>query len=241
MKKTLFICCCLLLAGCDEFETPNYSNKALDSTPQETESNSIRMEEGTELISGVVVDVKDGNQFRLQIQDDALLQGMGLSNGQIIMVNMLMSQAPQRADKLPFGEEAYEFMYDLMMGEVVELEFEPNYIQDSLGNYQAYTYLDGHRLQDVLIENGFAKVRSHDFTSIYENEFQVLELLAKGNSEGIWSIQNYANVEEGFNQLIMESSDYTKEQLEALEYELTSNGNTLKESLFDMIGTDIPQ
>lgn len=239
MKKAVVICCCLLLVGCGEFETPNYSNKPIGSTQKNTEG--IQLSEGTEIISGLVVDVKDGNQFSVQIQDDALLQSMGLTKGQIIMVNMLMSQAPQRSDKLPFGEEAYTFLYDLMMGEAVELEFEPNYIQDSLGIYQAYTYLDGHRLQDVLIEHGFAKVQNHDFTSLYGNEFKELEQLAKSKSEGIWSIQNYANAEEGFNKIIMESSDYTKEQLEALENELTSTGNTLKDNLFDMLGTDLPQ
>lgn len=77
--------------------------------------------------------------------------------------------------------------------------------------------------------------------TILLREFKELEQLAKSKSEGIWSIQNYANAEEGFNQIIMESSDYTKEQLEAFENELTSTGNTLKDNLFDMIGTDFPQ
>lgn len=229
MKKISIGLIALILVGCSEFSAPNYSK---NSTEESSISTSINSSEGREIIGGVVVDVIDGNQFRVQIKEDALINGIGLSKGEVIVVRMLLSQAPENSSKLPFGQEAYAFLYDLIMGKPVELEFEPGLTMDSMGNYLAFTYVEDYRVQDLLIQNGFAKVASYEVPTAYEKEFKRLEQLAKTNTSGIWSMPSYANLEEGFNPLILESNDFTKEKLQELEQELTSSGNDIIKNLF---------
>ena len=76
---------------------------------------------------------------------------------------------------------------------------------------------------------------------INENEFKKLEQLAISNEEGIWSLPNYVNMEEGFNAFILESSNISLQQIEDLEQKLLTNGNTLKENLFNLIETETPE
>ncbi|MER2005951.1 MAG: thermonuclease family protein [Psychrobacillus sp.] len=240
MKKVIIGLVSLLLVGCSEFTAPNYSNNK-DTIADPPISSSIPTNADKEIVGGVVVEVMDGNQFKVKIQEDALINGIGLSKGEVIIVRMLLSQAPSRIDQMPFGEEAYAFLYSLIMGKPVELEFEPEHMVDSMGNYLAYTYVEDNRIQDILIKNGFAKLASQDLTSTYENEFKKLEQLAISNEEGIWSLPNYVNMEEGFNAFILESSNISLQQIEDLEQKLLTKGNTLKENLFNLIETEIPE
>lgn len=235
MRYLVFGLTCLLLAGCQEFSAPDYSNKNLETSKEvEVFKDSIKTDQGTEIISGVVMDVADGNQFRIKVTEDVLLNGVRLHEGELLVVRMLLSQAPERIDSLPFGEESYAFVYDLLMGQPVSLEFEPGNLQDSLGRYVAYTYLEDYRVQDLLIENGFAKLDELNTSSAHLEDLQKLEEIARTNTEGIWSIPDYAS-EGGFNAFINDSSNFTKVQLDALESELSANGTKLKDSVYKMI------
>ena len=48
-------------------------------------------------------------------------------------------------------------------------------------------------------------------------------------------------MEEGFNAFILESSNISLQQIEDLEQKLLTNGNTLKENLFNLIETETPE
>lgn len=184
---------CLFLSGCG-FTT---------TMPEETApavSDKVNKNE----VTGTVTSVTDGDTFVVKLAEAYVLRGMPLSKGQEIAIRLLLVDTPESVgDKagMPYGEEASTFTKELLKGKTVTLEFDDGEIQDHYDRFLAYAYVDGKRVQDTLIENGYAMIRYIDAPNTrHLDELRSLEEKAREKGEAIWSIPDYIHIEEGFNE-----------------------------------------
>ncbi|MEK4487903.1 thermonuclease family protein [Psychrobacillus sp. FSL H8-0484] len=219
-KLTAITLSTLLLSSCSEsFTAPDYTNAP--SIEVNKEVNALQVPESKAVIDGVVVEVLDGNQFKVQVGENALLRGLGLSPNQIILVRLALTQAPDRVDGQPFGEEAYVFVKNILEGKEVELELDLDNLAIESDSLSAFAYVNGKRVQDLLLENGFSMLLNNPNSSfLHISDLRSLEDHAALNGKGIWSIPEYADLETGFNQLAIKTSGMSKEFITSVSQEL---------------------
>ena len=93
----------------------------------------------------------------------------------------------------PFGVKAMEENRRLVEGKRVTLEYdaEPH---DRYGRLLAYVYLDGHMVNEQLIEAGYARPMRIPPNIKYAERFNTLAQAAKRKNRGIWN-EDYAERE----------------------------------------------
>ena len=85
-----------------------------------------------------------------------------------------------------YGEEASEYATEILLGEIVILEFDVDSV-DRYGRTLAYVFLeDGTHLNAKLIEMGFAKVLTIPPNVKYSEEFIGLQRKARKQQRGMW-------------------------------------------------------
>lgn len=232
-KKAIVFSFSIILFGCSDFQTPNYQDSS--SAPlietKEVDTLEPQLPLTEDVIEGVVIEVVDGNQFKVKVGESAVLKGLGLSEGQIVVVKMLATKAPDNVEGLPFGNEAYVFLKDILEGEEVKLELDTRLITDTTEPLLAYPYIDGNRVQDLLLTHSFSMVSDSIENSPYAEELKKIELDAKNAKQGIWAIPDYADSEEGFNQLAVVASKLSEDIILMLEKELKLHGQTITKEL----------
>lgn len=89
----------------------------------------------------------------------------------------------------PYGEQASEFTKELLTGKQVSLEYDIER-EDPYGRTLAYVYLpDGRMVNEMLLEEGLAKVVVYEPNDKYEEKFREIEDTAKKSKQGIWGIE----------------------------------------------------
>lgn len=216
MKKSIFLSAftMLFLSGCVVEDIPGLAVK--EAMPVEAAVQTTEAVQG-ETVEGKVTMTTDGDTFKVMLTQDLLIRGMQLSKGQTIIVRLLLIDTPESVgDKagMPFGEEASTFAKDLLEGETVTLEFDQGELQDHYDRFLAYAYVDGKRVQDTLVEEGYAMLRYiNEPNTRYLDELRAIEEGARSAELGIWSIPEYVDIEKGFNDAV--SSDFTEELKES--------------------------
>lgn len=99
----------------------------------------------------------------------------------------------------PFGPEASDFAKTVLHpGKKIEVEPGINWGRDKYGRLLAYIYVEGEMFNEMLLENGLARVAYvYPPNTKYVDRFYEIQDKAKKEAVGIWSIENYAT-EEGF-------------------------------------------
>lgn len=88
----------------------------------------------------------------------------------------------------PFGPEASAYAKEILTNQKVRLEFDKEKL-DPYGRTLAYIYLeDGRMFNEMLLEQGLAKVVVYQPNNKYEEQFQAIERTAQEGKIGIWSI-----------------------------------------------------
>lgn len=190
----------LVLAGCELSES--------SAAPGNT-SEGIHEDVESDYVSAVVQSVYDGDTFLVRIAETATVQNVELVKGTEIPVRLLLVDTPESVGEkagMPYGEESSAFAKGLLSGQTVQLEFDEGEIFDKYDRLLAYAYVGENRVQDMLLENGYAMVRYvYEPSTRYADEFRALEDSARENSLGIWSIENYVSVGEGYNEVGLKS------------------------------------
>ncbi|MDR0137021.1 thermonuclease family protein [Metabacillus idriensis] len=217
MKKwlLLLITACMLTA-CSETtmdETPaetEKENSALQEdrpTPSEGEKEKSALQEKEEaappesekeaaaenehFIPAKVVRVIDGDTVKVLVE------------GKEETLRLLLVDTPETVHPnkpvQPFGPEASSFAKSALAGKEVELELDVGE-RDKYGRLLVYLHVDGKMFNKLLIEKGLARVGYvYAPNTKHVDEFYELQKAARKKEIGIWSIENYATEDEGFN------------------------------------------
>lgn len=119
-----------------------------------------------------------------------------LEDGSRERVRMLLLDTPETKKEgtpvQPFGLEASAYTKKLLDGKEVELEFDEEQ-RDQYDRMLAYVYLDGHMVNEQLLEQGLARVVVYQPNDKYIDEFRKIQDKAKQEKLGVWSIEGYAD------------------------------------------------
>lgn len=84
-----------------------------------------------------------------------------------------------------FGPEASAYLTERLLGEDVELEADVER-RDHYDRYLAYVYLDGARINDEMIEFGYAEILVIDPNRRYARDLLAAEVDARDAGRGLW-------------------------------------------------------
>lgn len=124
--------------------------------------------------------------------------------GKTEKVRFLLVDTPEtshpRLGVQPYGPEAKAFTKDIVENaDTLELEFDIGPKRDKYSRLLAYVYADGQMVQELLLEQGLARVAYiYEPNVRYVDKFNDLQRISRDKSLGIWSIENYAQ-EDGFH------------------------------------------
>lgn len=228
MKLKLILLITMLLVACEPSSLPEFSTT--DTIIAEDDVNLI----DSSFIKGEVVEVIDGDTYKIKIMEDFNNQILA---GETITLRALLIDTPESVGPnagMILGKEASTFTRDLIEGKEVDVEFgEEGHLTDKYDRYLGYVYYENRRIQDTLLEQGLAMVRYiYEPNTKYLVELRDIEKLARDKNIGIWSIENYVNIEEGFNDI--ENNQSVSESLSKdLEEIILEEGEKLAEDLLD--------
>lgn len=135
-------------------------------------TNSMPSSEGNEAL---VTKVVDGDTVYVLI------------NGKREKIRLLLIDTPEyTTEKEPYGKEAKMFMRNLILKQIVELEYDHER-RDRYGRLLAYIYFQDESVQKQLLERGLAKVKVYPPNQKYVKQFRQYEALAQKKEMNIWS------------------------------------------------------
>jgi micrococcal nuclease len=112
-----------------------------------------------------------------------------LPNDEQITVRLLGIDTPETHHPTKpvgcFGPEAEQFTRKQLTNKSVKLEYDQER-HDKYGRTLAYVYVGDQRFNDVLIENGYAKILSIEPNTKYARTLFEEEMKARENNLGLW-------------------------------------------------------
>lgn len=188
-------------------EKPNEQTQQAASSPPEVaaspsnaETDSASQSKTSEFIPAKVIRVIDGDTVKVTVQ------------GKEETLRLLLVDTPETVHPSkpvqPFGPEASAFAKSTLLNKDVELELDVGE-RDKYGRLLVYLHVDGKMFNKLLIEKGLARVGYvYAPNTKHVDELYELQKKAQQKELGIWSIENYATEDEGFN----DSADTETEQ-----------------------------
>jgi len=182
VKRILVLLLFLITIGCQS---------SLDETETVYKEKTIELKK----IPAEVVGVIDGDTMRIIV------------NGKEETVRLLLVDTPETVHPTkpvqPFGPEASQYAKEMLTGKEVEIELDVRE-RDKFGRLLAYLYINGQMFNEMLLENGLARVAYvYPPNTKYVDRFKEIEKKAKQKEKGIWSIENYVTEDEGFNEKVV--------------------------------------
>ena len=177
-RKWIYAGLIIILAFVDAFT----SCRRLKPIVEENDSyikNETYSGDLTTLESGNVIKVIDGDTFICDI------------NNKQTTIRLIGVDAPEsvNADEeknSPEGREVSKYMDWLLSDQTVYLEYDVS-TSDRYGRTLAYVYLsDGRMVEDILLEEGYARLMTIQPNSKYAEHFKMIESKAKKNEKGYW-------------------------------------------------------
>jgi micrococcal nuclease len=212
MRKivAVFVIAVVLISGCSASATdtnkPSKSSSITEKTVKDNNKQSTASEksqtssignssvtdESKQLLPATIVKNIDGDTVGINV------------NGKDETIRMLCVDTPEthhpRLGVQPFGPEAADFTKKtLYPGRKVEIELGIGGGRDKYGRLLAYIYVDGKMFNEMLLEQGLARVAYiYAPNTKYVDEFYTIQKEAQQKGIGIWSIENYAK-DDGFH------------------------------------------
>ena len=139
-----------------------------------------------------------------------------LKNGKTVTAKYLLITAPELKKENPYAQEAKERTKELLKNaEKIQIEYDKGAKRDSKKRELVYVWADGKLVQETLANEGLAIVDSAKGKNTkYLDKIKKAEKQAKNQKRNIWSIENYAQIDKGYNQAA--ADEYKKAQSEAL-------------------------
>ncbi|WP_326137084.1 thermonuclease family protein [Bacillus paralicheniformis] len=151
-------------------------NKADETTA----ATAADQQQEQNLISGVVVNVVDGDTIVVRMK-----------NGKQERVRFILVDTPEtvhpKKGEEPFGREASDFTKKTLSGQKVDLKLGVQE-RDKYGRLLAYVYLkDGAMINELLLQKGLARVAVFPPNTEFVDQFRDIEAQAQKEHKGIWS------------------------------------------------------
>jgi micrococcal nuclease len=157
--------------------TQSQPNQAPTPAPTSTQSLSIQaVKKGPYSVVSVV----DGDTVKVSRE------------GRTLTVRLIGIDTPETTDpRRPvqcFGAEASARAHELLDGSLVQLEFDPSQgSQDKYGRTLAYVYAGSTMVNQVLVEQGYAREYTYSQPYRYQAQFKSAEADARAAGLGLWS------------------------------------------------------
>jgi len=117
----------------------------------------------------------------------------------LLLIDTPESSTTKTGFAQPYGVEAKEFLTDYLKGKTLSIEYDPSHEKvDDYDRVLAYLYADGKLVQEVMVEEGLARVGYENGEELYLNQLEEAEQKADKINVNIWSIEGYVG-EYGFN------------------------------------------
>lgn len=116
--------------------------------------------------------------------------------GKVENVRFLLVDTPETVKSntpvQPFGKEASQRVSELLkQAREITVSYEHNQERDKYNRLLAYVFVDGQLLQQILVEEGLARVAYYQGSEKYLTLLQSKEMVARQQKIGIWSITGY--------------------------------------------------
>lgn len=183
-----------ILSGCIGSDTSmekEFPKEAEQKTPsnnltEDTRLNQSKEENGKTQINGLkakVLSVTDGDTIKVQLE-----------NGTTEKVRLILIDTPEtkhpRLGLQPFGKEASSFTTKELTGKNVTLELDVEE-RDQYGRLLAYVWIGNALYNELLINEGLARVAVFPPNTKYVDRFREAQSKAQKTGIGIWSIEDY--------------------------------------------------
>lgn len=139
-----------------------------------------------------------------------------LKNGKTITAKYLLINTPEIKKDNPYAQEAKDRTRELLKNaEKIQIEYDKGAKRDSKKRELVYIWADGKLVQETLADEGLAVVHSTKGKNTkYLDKIKKAEKQAQDQKRNIWSIENYAQSNKGYNQTA--ADEYKKARVEAL-------------------------
>lgn len=170
----------------------------------DTSDNTVPVaKSGASLIKVKVTNVVDGDTVDVKILDSNSKSGLNKEERvRFILVNTPESKGDYANNPQPYSKEAEAFTMNVLKDKTVWLELDEQE-RDKYGRLLAYIWLNSisyeylgekHTFENITINElllieGLAKVAVYPPNTQYINHFKELELTAKKESVGLWTIE----------------------------------------------------
>ena len=141
-----------------------------------------------------------------------------LKNGKNITAKYLLIDTPDLKKESPYAKEAKNRTKELLKNaKKIQIEYDKGKKRDSKKRELVYVWADGKLVQETLANEGLGMVRSTKSKNTkYQDKIKKAEQQAKERKQNIWSIENYAQADKGYNQAAVTA------HLKALEEEIAA-------------------
>lgn len=117
----------------------------------------------------------------------------------LLLIDTPESSTTKTGSAQPYGVEAKNFLKNFLKGKELAIEYDPSH--EKIDDYErvlAYLYADNELVQEVLVEEGLARVGYENGDDLYLERLEEAEQKASAAEANIWSIKGYVK-EYGFN------------------------------------------
>ena len=162
---------------------------------ENSQTESIQTSTSKDLVDVELVEVIDGDTIKVNY------------NGKTEMVRYLLIDTPEvrhhTLGNQPFGDEASARNEQLLKNSNVSLEFDVGERYDDYGRLLAYVYTEGQSIQEILLQEGLARVAYvFEPNTRHVEAYKKAEKEARNDERGIWQVENYAT-ERGFDATVL--------------------------------------
>jgi len=157
-----------------------------------TQNNHIKADQDG-YIAAKLIKVIDSNNIKVQIAEKEET------------VKLLLVDAPDSHENMPFSQETTEFLKQSLEGKEIKLE-QDAVLRGAERKLPMYVYADGVMLNEMLLENGLARVVESTDNVKHIAKFLEIQNAAKENKVGIWSIDNFVT-NQGFDKHAQEKNE----------------------------------
>lgn len=139
-----------------------------------------------------------------------------LKNGKNVTAKYLLIDTPNLKKDNPYAKEAHDRTKELLKNaKKVQIEYDKGKKRDSKKRELVYVWADGKLVQETLASEGLGVVHSTKGKNTkYLKKIKKAQQQAQEQKQNIWSIENYAQADKGYNQTV--ADEYKKARVEAL-------------------------
>ncbi len=128
--------------------------------------------------SAWVIEVIDGDTIRVK-DEKGLIQ-----NIRLLGVDTPETNHPTKSIEC-YGKEASDFTKRILFGKKVQLEYDIEKF-DKYKRTLAYVYLEQESFNEMLVEQGYAKILNIEPNDKYANRLMKLQIKARNQKVGLW-------------------------------------------------------